>query len=105
MTLTELRYVVAVYRERHFGRAAESCYVSQPTLSAAIKKLEQELDPRRFFRINRQFIVSYYALKKMVTWSKSRIKLVLDPPYDGEVVTSSERTPLFRDWLGGQGPS
>ena len=43
MTLTELRYIVAVARERHFGRAAESCYVSQPTLSAAVKKLEQEL--------------------------------------------------------------
>lgn len=43
MTLTELRYLVAVARERHFGHAAESCFVSQPTLSVAIKKLEQEL--------------------------------------------------------------
>ena len=43
MTLTELKYVIAVARERHFGRAAESCFVSQPSLSVAIKKLEEEL--------------------------------------------------------------
>ena len=43
MTLIELRYIVAVARERHFGRAAKSCFVSQPTLSVAVKKLEQEL--------------------------------------------------------------
>jgi LysR family transcriptional regulator, hydrogen peroxide-inducible genes activator len=43
MTLTELRYIVAVARERHFGRAAETCFVSQPTLSVAVKKLEDEL--------------------------------------------------------------
>jgi len=43
MTLTELKYVIAVARERHFGRAAETCFVSQPTLSVAIRKLEDEL--------------------------------------------------------------
>jgi LysR family hydrogen peroxide-inducible transcriptional activator len=43
VTLTELRYIVAVARERHFGRAAEACFVSQPTLSVAVKKLEEEL--------------------------------------------------------------
>ena len=50
MTLTELKYVVAVARERHFGKAAEACYVSQPTLSVAIKKLEDELEVRLFER-------------------------------------------------------
>ncbi len=50
MTLTELRYIVAVARERHFGRAAEACFVSQPTLSVAIKKLEDELDCKIFER-------------------------------------------------------
>ncbi len=50
MTLTELRYIVAVAREKHFGRAAEACFVSQPTLSVAIKKVEEELDVKLFER-------------------------------------------------------
>ena len=50
MTLTELKYMVAVARERHFGRAADACHVSQPTLSVAIKKLEEELDLKVFER-------------------------------------------------------
>jgi LysR family hydrogen peroxide-inducible transcriptional activator len=50
MTLTELRYIVAVARERHFGRAAEACFVSQPTLSVAVKKLEEELGIALFER-------------------------------------------------------
>jgi LysR family hydrogen peroxide-inducible transcriptional activator len=50
MTLTELKYIVAVAREKHFGRAAEACFVSQPTLSVAIKKLEEELEVKLFER-------------------------------------------------------
>jgi LysR family transcriptional regulator, hydrogen peroxide-inducible genes activator len=50
MTLTELRYIVAVARERHFGRAAETCFVSQPTLSVAVKKLEDKLGVQIFER-------------------------------------------------------
>jgi len=50
MTLTELRYIVALARERHFGRAADKCNVSQPTLSVAVKKLEDELGIALFER-------------------------------------------------------
>ncbi len=50
MTLTELKYIVAVAREKHFGRAAEACFVSQPTLSVAIRKLESELEVKLFER-------------------------------------------------------
>lgn len=50
MTLTELRYIVTLAREQHFGHAAERCYVSQPTLSIAVKKLEEELGVALFER-------------------------------------------------------
>ena len=50
MNLNELRYVVAVAQERNFHRAAERCFVSQPALSLAIRKLEDELGVRLFER-------------------------------------------------------
>ena len=59
MTLTELKYIVAVAREKHFGRAAEACYVSQPTLSVAVKKLEDELDVKLFERSASEVTVTH----------------------------------------------
>jgi LysR family hydrogen peroxide-inducible transcriptional activator len=50
MTLNELRYVVAIAQERSFGRAAQRCFVSQPALSVAIQKLEEELGTQLFER-------------------------------------------------------
>jgi len=54
MTLTELRYLVALADHRHFGRAAAACHVSQPTLSIQIRKLEEQLGVSLFERNNRQ---------------------------------------------------
>jgi LysR family transcriptional regulator, hydrogen peroxide-inducible genes activator len=50
VTLNELRYAVAVARERHFGRAADACHISQPSLSVAVRKLEEELGVTLFER-------------------------------------------------------
>lgn len=50
MTLTKLRYIVAVAEKRHFGHAADACFVSQPTLSVAVKRLEEELGVTLFER-------------------------------------------------------
>lgn len=58
MTLTELRYIVAVARERHFGRAAERCFVSQPTLSVGVRKLEDELGVVLFERGTREVSIT-----------------------------------------------
>jgi LysR family transcriptional regulator, hydrogen peroxide-inducible genes activator len=54
MNLQELRYLVAIAEHRHFGRAAESCNVSQPTLSSQIKKLEDELGVTLLERTNKR---------------------------------------------------
>jgi LysR family hydrogen peroxide-inducible transcriptional activator len=58
MTLTELRYIVALGQEQHFGRAAERCNVSQPTLSIAVKKLEDELGVNLFERTKQGVLVT-----------------------------------------------
>ncbi len=63
MTLTELKYVVAVARERHFGRAAEACFVSQPTLSVAIRKLEEELGVSIFERSSNEVSITPIGVK------------------------------------------
>ena len=71
MTLTELRYIVAVARERHFGRAAEACFVSQPTLSVAVRKLEEELNTQIFERTNTE--VSMTSLGALIVDQAQRV--------------------------------
>ena len=58
MTLTELQYIVALAQERHFGRAAERSFVTQPALSLAIKKLEEELGVTIFERRKHQAVLT-----------------------------------------------
>jgi len=58
MNLSELRYIIALARKRHFGHAAESCHVSQPTLSIAIKKLEEELGIQIFERSSHEISIT-----------------------------------------------
>ena len=58
MNLRDLKYLIAVAETHHFGRAAERCFVSQPTLSGQIKKLEQELGVTVFERTNRSVMIT-----------------------------------------------
>ncbi|MDO8366065.1 MAG: LytTR family DNA-binding domain-containing protein [Saprospiraceae bacterium] len=69
-----------------------------------LDKLENLLDPAVFFRINRQFIINVAAIKEMHPYSKSRVKVDLEPPTtDLETIVSTERSSEFKKWLVGEG--
>jgi DNA-binding LytR/AlgR family response regulator len=67
-----------------------------------LDKLEQMLDPEKFFRINRQFIIGIDSIDQMFSFSKSRVKVNLKPPINMDTIVSTERSPLFKEWLGGK---
>lgn len=71
MTLTELRYVVAVAEQRHFGHAARACFVSQPTLSVAIKRLEDELGVTLFERSRNE--ISLTPIGERIVYQAQRV--------------------------------
>lgn len=70
-------------------------------LEESLDKLEKQLDPARFIRLNRQLIVELASIKELLAYSKSRVKVVLDPPYGDDAVVSSERSAEFKRWLAG----
>jgi two-component system response regulator LytT len=64
-----------------------------------LDELEDLLDPERFFRANRQFIVTFESIAEIHPYFKGRVKLHLQPKIDEEVVISSERSPEFKKWI------
>lgn len=92
MTLTELRYIVAVARHRHFGKAAEACFVSQPTLSVAVRKLEEELGVRLFERSHNDVLVTDIG-KALVAQAEQ----VLSAAEGVKAIAEAARDPLGRE--------
>lgn len=71
-------------------------------MDLSLDQLEKQLNPERFFRINRGFIISLESIETMITYSKARIKIKLKPPCEAESITSTERSAEFREWLKGR---
>ncbi len=67
-----------------------------------LDQLEKMLDPKLFFRINRQFIININGIGEMFSYSKSRVKIILSPPSKYETIVSTERSSKFKSWLSGQ---
>lgn len=82
-------FAVSITKDRH-------------PMDFSLDHLEKQLDPERFFRINRAFIISLESIQTMITYSKARIKIWLKPPCDLESITSTERSAEFREWLKGR---
>ena len=70
-------------------------------LDSTISAIEGKLNPARFFKVSRKFIISYSSIREMVRYSNSRVRIHLSPsPPDGvEVVVSADRLPDFKRWL------
>lgn len=67
----------------------------------SLEKVEEMSNNNHFFRINRQFIISIFAISEMQSWSKSRVRIILNPPNITETIVSTTRSPLFKKWLTG----
>ena len=71
-------------------------------LDESLDRLEKQLDTEKFFRMNRQVIIHFQCIKELVAYSKSRVKVIMDPPFGEDAIVSSERSAEFKRWLAGQ---
>jgi DNA-binding LytR/AlgR family response regulator len=91
----EIAYFYSMEKASFICTYANRHYAIEYTLDA----LEDLLNPDEFFRVNRQYLVNHNAIQSISLFSKSRLKLKLNPEAITEVMVSSTRTPQFRKWL------
>src|SRR3990167_3462638 len=89
MTLTEMRYIIALAREKHFGRAASLCHVSQPALSVAINKLENELGVLIFERYRNEVKITDVG-QQIITQAQR----ILDEAAKIKIIANSKQSQL-----------
>ena len=97
VTTAEIAYFMADGKYLHLVTHDGKDYIVDRTLT----EVGEKLPPNLFFRINRRFIVAFDAIREMIRYSGSRIKVVLHPPLaEGEeAFVSTDRVPDFRQWL------
>ena len=97
VTTAEIAYFMADGKYLHLMTHEGKDYI----LDRSLTDVGEKLPPNLFFRINRRFIVSFDAIREMIRYSGSRIKVLLNPPLaEGEeAFVSTNRVPDFREWL------
>lgn len=91
---------VEVFYSEHKGTYVHTFEGRNYLLDTTLESLEKEVDPHKFFRINRKYIISLYAIKDIVVYSNSRLKLTLKSYKEEEIIVSRERVGEFKNWLG-----
>ncbi|MFD2514571.1 LytR/AlgR family response regulator transcription factor [Pontibacter locisalis] len=72
------------------------------SVNYSLEELESMLDPKSFFRLNRQTITNFHALAEIHSYFKGKLKIELKPAASQEVIVSQERAPMFKEWLEGE---
>lgn len=67
-----------------------------------LETLEEMLDPKKFFRVNRTFIIEINAIKDVLVYSNSRLKIILNQEFDREIIVSREKVNAFKQWFDGE---
>lgn len=66
----------------------------------SLDKIEQMVDPKTFYRISRNFIINFFAIRDIIAYSSSRLKVILKDPVDaGDIIVSRERVSEFKEWM------
>jgi len=75
---------------------------SQYSVDFSLDNLKEMLNPKDFFRVNRQFLVGLKSIEKVVVYPKSRLKIVLNPLTDNDLFVSLEKAVEFKKWMDGE---
>jgi DNA-binding LytR/AlgR family response regulator len=75
---------------------------SQYSVDFSLDNLKEMLNPKEFFRVNRQYYIGLKSIDKVIVYPKSRLKLVLNPPTDTDLFVSIDKAPEFKQWMDGE---
>jgi two-component system LytT family response regulator len=94
--ISEVAYFFSANKLTYLRTQADKQYA----IDYSLDELERSLDPRQFYRANRQFIISHKAVQKVHLYFTSKLKVDVHPAADDEVIISREKAMAFRRWLG-----
>ena len=75
---------------------------AQYSVDFSLDNLKEMLNPKDFFRVNRQYFIGLKSIDKVVVYPKSRLKLVLNPPIDADLFVSIDKASEFKQWMDGE---